>query len=82
MDGEFQAILPLLADWPEAPEPNLTAANEHVPQSEQRIRVVKERVRATRHRMPYSLLPLLVLINLVLTCGRMLNNFPARGGGL
>jgi hypothetical protein len=30
MDDEFQAILPLLVEWKEAPEPNLSA-NEHVP---------------------------------------------------
>jgi hypothetical protein len=32
MDSKFGAILPLLVDWKEAPEPNLTATNKHIPQ--------------------------------------------------
>ena len=37
-----------------APNINLTAANEHEPFIEHRIRVIKERVRALRHTLPFQ----------------------------
>ena len=49
MDGEFSPLKPLIAEIPGVIHVNLTSANEHVPDIERRIRVVKERSRATRH---------------------------------
>jgi hypothetical protein len=44
---------------------NTTAANEYVPKIERQIRVIKERVRATRHILPFKVIPLTMLIDLV-----------------
>ena len=80
LDREFDALLPIIGQMAGSPQANLTSANEHVPEIERRIRVVKERCRATRHGLPYSRMPVLLLVNMVLACGQMLNNFPSKGG--
>ncbi|MGL5935222.1 MAG: hypothetical protein ACRCZI_06320, partial [Cetobacterium sp.] len=49
MDREFDALLPIIGQMAGSPRANLTSSNEHVPEIECRIRVVKERCRATRH---------------------------------
>jgi hypothetical protein len=41
---------------------NTTAANEDVPKIERQIRVIKECVRATRHTLPFKVIPLTMLI--------------------
>jgi hypothetical protein len=46
-DGEFAPLKPLLESIPGGPVVNLASANEHVPEIERQIRVVKERCRAT-----------------------------------
>jgi hypothetical protein len=42
-DGEFAPLKPLIESMPGGPIVNLASANEHVPDIERRIRVVKER---------------------------------------
>ncbi len=59
---------------------NTTAANEHVPKIERQIRVIKERVRATRHSLPFKLIPLLMLIELIYSSTLWINAFPPKGG--
>ena len=78
-DGEFAPIKELIESILGGPSVNLTSANEHVPEIERRIRVVKERVRATRHSMPYRRLPTLVIIYMVLFCTKMISIFPSKG---
>jgi hypothetical protein len=46
-DGEFGALKILIESMPGGPMVNLASANEHVPDIERRIRVVKERCRAS-----------------------------------
>ena len=41
-DGEFAPLKALIEKEPESPTVNLTSANEHVPEIERRIWVVKE----------------------------------------
>ena len=63
MDQEFEKIkdvLPLV-------EINTTAAREHVPEIERRIRTIKERVRATTSHFPFNPIPKLVLIQTLYT---------------
>jgi hypothetical protein len=63
MDGKF---VPLKHDLATAGIVlNTTAANEHVLKIERQIRVIKERVRATRHTLPFKVIPLTMLIDLV-----------------
>jgi hypothetical protein len=79
-DGEFAPLQTLIASMPGGPLVNLTSANEHVPDIERRIRVVKERARATRHGYPFPRIPKLLTIETVLCCVKSLNFFPPKGG--
>ena len=78
MDGEFEKIKPDLREI--GINLNTTAANEHVPQIERQIRVMKERCRATRHTLPFKIIPLLMLIELVYFSTFWINCFPPKGG--
>ena len=59
---------------------NLASANKHVPEIEQKIRVIKERVCAVVYSMPVNALPPLVLVHSVLLVTKQLNLFPVKGG--
>jgi hypothetical protein len=59
---------------------NLASANEHVPEIERRIRVVKERCLATRHSLPFERIPKLMMIHILLNVVKLLNFFPTKGG--
>jgi hypothetical protein len=65
---------------PGGPMVNLASANEHVPDIERRIRVVKEQCRATRHSLPFKIIPKLMTIHIVLNVVKLLNFFPTKGG--
>ena len=80
MDKEFAPLKPLIAAMPGGPYVNLTSANEHVPDIERRIRVVKERSCATRHGLPFQRIPQLMVTHMVLLVVKMLNYFPPKGG--
>ena len=75
MDGEFAQLQVKINEMPKGPTVNLTSANEHVPEIERRIRMVKERVRALRHSLPFSRLPKILTIHLVLTAVKMMGYF-------
>jgi hypothetical protein len=79
-DGEFTPLKPLIESMPGGPMVNLASANEHVPKIERRIRVVKERCRATRHSLPFERIPKLMKIHIVLKVVKLLNFFPTKGG--
>ena len=79
-DNEFAPLQELINDMPSGPTMNLAAANEHVPEIERRIRVVKERVRALRHSLPFQRIPALMTIHVVLHSAKMLTNFPTKAG--
>ena len=53
-DGEFKPLDKLMVDLPGAPRLNLTAANKHEPYIKRKIYVIKERVCAVRHLLPFS----------------------------
>ena len=53
LDPQFEAMAPLICDKIGAPRINVTAASEHITPVERRIKVVKERCRATRHSLPF-----------------------------
>jgi hypothetical protein len=80
VDGEFAPLKALIESMPGGPMVNLASANEHVPEIERRIRVVKERCRASRHDLPFQRIPKLLLIHIVLNSVKMLNFFPTKGG--
>jgi hypothetical protein len=71
-NGEFAPLKPLIESMPGGPMVNLASANEHVPEIERRIRVVKERCWATRHSLPYERIPKLMTIHIVLNVVKLL----------
>jgi hypothetical protein len=79
-DSEFAPLTPLIESMPGFPMVNLASANEHIPEIEQRIRVVKERCQATRHSLPYERIPKLMTSHIVLNVVKLLNFFPTKGG--
>jgi hypothetical protein len=80
VDGEFAPITTLIEPMPGGPMVNLASSNEHVPEIERRIRVVKERCRATPHSLPFQRVPKLLMIHIVFHVVKLLNFFPTKGG--
>jgi hypothetical protein len=66
------SILPVLLDT--------FATDAHVGDVERSICTIKERCRSTIHGLPYSRLPKLMIIELVLYVTQCLNEFPPDGG--
>ena len=78
MDGEF---VPMKHELTSAGVIlNTTFTNEHVPKMERQIRVIKECVRATRHTLPFKVIPLLVMfIKLIYSNTLWIDAFPPKG---
>ena len=72
MDREFEPVKDLVP----IVEINTTAAREHVGLIERRIRVVKEKTRASSSQFPFENIPVMVLIHTVYTAVFWLNAFP------
>ncbi len=62
-----------------APKLNLSSANEHVPEIERKIWVIKEQVWVVVYSLPVNALPVVVLVNAVLFVTKQLNLFPVKG---
>ena len=58
---------------------NLASDNEHVPEIERKIRVVKERCCAARHGLPFQIILKLLTIHIVFQTVKLLNLFPTKG---
>ena len=63
-----------------SPKMNLASANEHVPEIERKICVIKEWTRAVRYSLPCNALPALVTTHAVLFVTKQLNLFTVKGG--
>ena len=59
---------------------NYYSAQEHVPEIERSNRIVKERVRALYHSMPYRYIPSIMVKYAVIEMTARLNYFPAKNG--
>ena len=59
---------------------NYANPQEHVPEAERNIRVIKERFRATFHRLPFTKLPSVMVKIFAMEVTKKLNFFPPRGG--
>jgi hypothetical protein len=75
-DGEFAPLKPLIESIPGGPVVNLANANEHVPEIERRIQVVKERYWDTRHSLPFGWIP---KITHCAQCGKTFELFSNQG---
>ena len=76
-DLEFRPMLQHLQDELDI-RINCVSANEHVPEAERNNRLIKERVRATFHSLPYKALPNIMMKCLVVESANKLNYFPSR----
>ena len=75
MDGEFVPMKHELASA--AIILNTTSANEHVPKIELQIRLIKECARGTSHILPFKVIPLNMLIELIYSSILRVNAFPS-----
>jgi hypothetical protein len=76
MDNEFEPLrqlIPIIVV-------NTTAAKEHVPEIERRIRLIKDHGRAILNTLPYKKIPQLMLIELIYHVILWLNAFPTKSG--
>ena len=78
-DGEFKPLEPMMSLLYGALRINLSSANEHMPEIEQRIWVIKERVQAVIYSMPFNSIPAKLLVHAVLFVVKQLNLFPMKG---
>ncbi|KAL7476268.1 hypothetical protein ACHAW6_002142 [Cyclotella cf. meneghiniana] len=76
MDKEFDAVADKCPTLPI----NTTAANEHVPEIEHAIRLMKEHARGIENTLPFTGLPKLMTIELIHFIVLWLNNFPVKSG--
>ena len=60
--------------------PNFATENEHVPEIERQIRVLKKRARACRHYLPFTYPPRLILIEMMHNASLWVNVHPPKGG--
>ena len=79
-DGEFDPVRKPITEMSSGTMVNLPITTEHVPKIEQRIRVVKEMFRATRHSIYFMRLPVILTINIVLNNVKILRYFPTTAG--
>jgi hypothetical protein len=78
-DNEFRPLLDPLQDEFQI-QFNFANPGDHVPEAERNNRVIKERIRATYHRLPFTHLPKQMVIALVQESAKKPNFFPARHG--
>jgi hypothetical protein len=79
-DGKFAPLKQLIMSKPHAPTVNLTSQNEHVPEIECRVRVIKERAQAVQHSLVFKALPRLMTIHLTLHGVKQVVYFPTKAG--
>ena len=78
-DNEFRSLFNMLADdWDI--NFNYCLPGEHVPDIERFNRLLQERFRVTLYRLPYKVIPRLMVVKLALRITRIANFFPAKGG--
>ena len=78
-DNKYKALFEPIRDELDI-EMNYASAHEHVPEAERNNRVIKERIRATFHRLPYKALPKVMMEVLAMESTKKLNYFPPKNG--
>ena len=78
VDPEFKALKDTMQDIDI--KMNYSSAQEHVPDIERSIRVIKERFRSLFHRLPYKCITKQMVKYGAMECVRWLNSFPTKGG--
>jgi hypothetical protein len=78
-DNEYRSLMQELESIYEV-KMNYVSAQEHVPEIERSIRVIKERFCAPFHRLPFTRLPAIMIKILAMESTKKLNFFPAANG--
>jgi hypothetical protein len=78
-DGEFAPLKILIESLPGGPFINLASPDEHVPEIQWRIWVVKEQSQAAHHSLPFQRIPKLLMIHIVLKCHQDTQFLPNEG---
>ena len=78
-DFESGLLKSLIESLPGVPLVNMATENEHVPDIERKIKVVKERSRDTGHAIPFQHMPKLLTTHIFLKTVKMINFFPTKG---
>jgi hypothetical protein len=78
-DNEFRPLMDELQDVYNVVM-NYANPQEHVPEAERNNRVLKERFRASFHRLPFNKMPKIMVKILAMECAKKLNFFPPKGG--
>eukprot|EP00814_Leptocylindrus_danicus_P003109 CAMPEP_0116045272 /NCGR_PEP_ID=MMETSP0321-20121206/27521_1 /TAXON_ID=163516 /ORGANISM="Leptocylindrus danicus var. danicus, Strain B650" /LENGTH=96 /DNA_ID=CAMNT_0003526577 /DNA_START=448 /DNA_END=734 /DNA_ORIENTATION=+ len=72
-DNEFECVIPDLSPI----HVNLVGANEHVPEIENSIKILKERMRCLFNGLPFTSVPRLMVVAGLEFVTESLNNIPA-----
>ena len=78
-DGEFKGLMVKVEEELQV-YINYANPDDHVHQAERNNRVIKERVRIGYYRMPYNLIPAIMILYLGMQATHTMNYFPAKGG--
>jgi hypothetical protein len=78
-DGEYRGMMDKVKDNLDVTM-NFTNAQDHVPEAERNNRTIKERIRASYHRLPYKAIPRIMIRTMAMNQANQLNLFPAKGG--
>ena len=79
-DREYAQVLQYFKESSPPIDFNLSAAQEHVPEAERNNRVLKERMRAIFHSLPFQAIPSIFIRYLASESAEKLNFFPPIGG--
>jgi hypothetical protein len=71
-DGKLAPLKPLIESMSGGLLEDMVSANDHIPEIERRIRVVKERCQAIGHSLPFQRIPKLLTIQIVLNVVKLL----------
>jgi hypothetical protein len=78
-DQEFRTMMDKVSDKLGI-DMNYATASEHVSDAEQNNRTIQDRITATYHNLPYSVVPKIMLRYLAIISTDCLNYLPAKGG--
>ena len=78
-DGAFESIMEQVQDEMDI-EMDYCPPNGHVPEAERNNRSIQDRTRAGFYRLPYPVIPKLMIQYLVMTCAGSFNWVPPKGG--
>jgi len=79
-DGQFLSYQNTFEDEPLQMPMSVPPASAHVPMAERNNRVIQERARALYHRLPYRVMPRIMIRYLVMLVTSQLNWFPVKDG--